>query len=572
MTLHAGFGRAAITAYEPGTCTLGWGNIFREIRGTSRELYARALVVDEPGAARRLAYVCCDLGMVSESVRAAVVARLATSDLGVRPADLMITATHTHSGPSAFSRYLLYASCAPGFSSRVHDTIVNGIVAALEQAARSLVPARLHVHASPFALAVPVAWNRSIEAYSQNRDVGPLPADRRDEAVDRTMTVLRVDTLGGAPLGLVSWFGVHGTSMHAENQLLHGDNKGEASRCLEIRAAEGGNPRYVAIFAQGAAGDVSPNYRFDRERGVEIGRYDDDGASATFSGELQAEHAHAVAEAALRVGTEILRGLDAELATTDFFAAPVDPAFVFGREGLRTGPPRLGTHFAVGTAEGPGPLGFARAFSRFLTHARAFHHRVGGETFDDRLHGSKQTFMELGHGRRNRIFGLVEVPALLLRFAPQAHLRHVGIAIRGTEASCDAWVPRFLPTQLWRLGPLVLAGMPNEPTTVSGRRVADVVRRAIGGASHVVVNGYANAYAGYVTTPEEYAVQCYEGASTLFGEMSLPAFCTAFSKLADTMRARASRLPDVALFTPSKPREQAPLEGESLVARAMSSA
>jgi neutral ceramidase len=547
MTLLTGFGRASITVYEPGTCTFGWGDIRREIRGVSRELFARALVIEEQPGGRRLAYVCCDLGMISESLRAEVVRLIDERGLGVAAQDLMITATHTHSGPTGFSRYLLYICGAPGFSTRVHDALAAGVVASLAAAVAALTPSRLHVHAAPVALGVPIAWNRSIEAYSQNRDVSPLPFERRDEAVDRTMTVLRADTIDGRPLGLVSWFAVHGTSMHADNQLLHGDNKGEAARCLEERARLEGNPGYVAIFAQAAAGDVSPNYRLDRRRGIEVGRYDDDHASALFSGEAQAAHALVVAAAALRVGTPVERGLDARIATSDFFAAPVDPAFVFGREGLRTGPPRLGVHFACGTPEGPGPLGFAPSLSRALTRAMALQVRVGSRSFDDRLHGAKPTFIELAHGGRNRFLGLVELPALLLMALPHRHLSHVGRAIRETEASYQPWVPRYLPAQLMQIGPLVLAGMPNEPTTVAGRRIAAVVQRGLGRqAQHVVVNGYANAYAGYVTTPEEYAVQCYEGASTLFGDMSLPAWCTAFAAMIVRMRADARRVPELA--------------------------
>lgn len=39
----------------------------------------------------------------------------------------------------------------------------------------------------------------------------------------------------------------------------------------------------------------------------------------------------------------------------------------------------------------------------------------------------------------------------------------------------------------------------------------------IGEDAYVVVAGPANTYAHYIATPEEYAVQRYEGASTIFG-------------------------------------------------------
>lgn len=542
---RAGFARESITVYEPGTSPFGWGDTRVTIRGVARPLFARALVVEEGSSGRRIAYVCCDLGMISESVRNAVIAALGRpehEDLRLDDHHVMITATHTHSGPSGFSTYFMYSCCAPGLSSRVRDTIVDGIVTAIRAAVHALVPARLHLHAEDVPLAMPIAWNRSIDAYSANRDVSPLPFERRDEAIDRTMTVLRVDSREGRPLGLVSWFAIHGTSMHHENDLLHGDNKGEASAFLERRAALDGNPDYVAIFAQGAAGDVSPNHRFEPARGLDVGRYDDDHESARFVGEIQARQAMSIARHSTRVGTEIRHGLEAKISRTDFFEAAVDPDFAFGREGLRTGPPRLGFHFACGTREGPGPLAFARSLSTPLAKARELYLRHAQPPRDESLHGAKATFVELGYGKHNRFFGLLRPPTLLLAALPNHHLSSFGRSIRESDASYAPWVPRMLPAQLLRIGPLVIAGMPNEPTVVAGRRVAEAVRRAIGlEHSRIVVNGYANAYASYVTTPEEYALQRYEGASTLFGQWSLPAWCTSFSALSRTMRVERRR-------------------------------
>ena len=59
------------------------------------------------------------------------------------------------------------------------------------------------------------------------------------------------------------------------------------------------------------------------------------------------------------------------------------------------------------------------------------------------------------------------------------------------------------------------------------------------GVTDVVALGYANAYAGYVTTPEEYAEQDYEGASTHFGKWTLPAYLTLFKELVAELRSGA---------------------------------
>lgn len=42
--------------------------------------------------------------------------------------------------------------------------------------------------------------------------------------------------------------------------------------------------------------------------------------------------------------------------------------------------------------------------------------------------------------------------------------------------------------------------------------------------AYVVIAGPAKTYGHYITTIEEYAVQRYEGASTLYGPRTLPGF------------------------------------------------
>lgn len=67
------------------------------------------------------------------------------------------------------------------------------------------------------------------------------------------------------------------------------------------------------------------------------------------------------------------------------------------------------------------------------------------------------------------------------------------------------WQPKIVSCSLARLGKLVLAAVPGEFTTMSGRRL----RRALAalGAERVVVAGLSNVYADYIATPEEYQVR-----------------------------------------------------------------
>ena len=109
--------------------------------------------------------------------------------------------------------------------------------------------------------------------------------------------------------------------------------------------------------------------------------------------------------------------------------------------------------------------------------------------------------------------------------------------------------PEILPVQLFRIGELILCGMPVEVTTMAGRRIANTIKLVFNGDAdgdgwadeegpvrYVVVCQCANAYAGYLTTPEEYLVQHYEGASTHFGPHELDAFLQVIGDLAVSMR------------------------------------
>lgn len=564
---RAGLARASVTAFERDQCLFGWGYPDNLPLSVASPLFARALVIEHVPSGQRLIYVCCDLGMISESVRAHVLSQIA--DLGVPESAVVLTATHTHSGPSGYSSYLFYAMAGPGYSRAVHDTIIAGIVASIRGAVAALQPASLRVGSGQVPLHHDVAFNRAVRSHNRNPDVSPVDRSQRAEAVDRTMTVLRIDDASGRPLGLVSWFGVHCTTVHRDHQVIHPDHKGEASVHLEERERGRGNPGYVALFAQTAPGDVSPNARWHRRRGFTIGPLEDDLASAALLGRMQADCATDIADGLLRepplggaepAGAQSSLPFASVLRHIDFFSAPVHPQHVAGRQGLTSASPMLGWAYTAGTREGPGPLQAVHRFTSALARAlrpvsvaalrraavaRDRHAAQGPSAAladPDRrdvlaLHGPKFPFIQLDRGRENRLCGLIPATSPLIGLVRNPFVDYLRRAIDESAAATEPWVPRFLPLQIVQLGPLVIAALPMEPTVQSGRRIAQAVSRELGtAAQHIVVNGYANAYAGYVTTPEEYAAQRYEGSATLFGQWSLPAFCTGFSSLARALR------------------------------------
>jgi len=153
---------------------------------------------------------------------------------------------------------------------------------------------------------------------------------------------------------------------------------------------------------------------------------------------------------------------------------------------------------------------------------------AGGSTEDG---GGHPFFMEGLLERDPSLDALVE---LVLQPPP------ISDALRECQAPKPILFPKSqqppLPIGVAKVGQLALVFIPSEATTMSGRRIRDTVREVLGEeVSHVVIAGYSNDYAGYITTPEEYAVQQYEGGHTLFGPWTLPAFRQELARLATAL-------------------------------------
>ena len=89
------------------------------------------------------------------------------------------------------------------------------------------------------------------------------------------------------------------------------------------------------------------------------------------------------------------------------------------------------------------------------------------------------------------------------------------------------WAPNIVDVMSLRVGQLLIVVSPSEVTTMSGRRWRDAVSQEAASFVDdplVVLGSPANTYAHYLATPEEYDVQRYEGASTLYGRNELDAY------------------------------------------------
>ncbi|WP_436994792.1 neutral/alkaline non-lysosomal ceramidase N-terminal domain-containing protein [Streptomyces sp. enrichment culture] len=475
---------------------MGYGRTDQQAQGLHNRLRARAFVIadraPDGSAGERVALVVVDSPMIFSSVHRAVLRALDERYGGLYNArNTMITATHTHAGPGGYSHHLLYNITTLGFHAKTFDAVVRGITEAVGRAHADLAPAELSLSRGELRGA---SVNRSRAAFDRN------PADVKahfPDATDPLTTLLRIERQGRL-VGAVNWFATHCTSMSGDNRLVSADNKGYAAYHWEREVAgadylAGDAPEVIAAFAQTNAGDMSPNL------GLEPPTTPEDFERTRANGLRQYE---AAARQLERPGTRLSGGVDSRLVYVDLSDVTVEPEFTGDGRTHRTAKPAVGAAMAAGSTEdGPAFPGFSEGENPFwdaVSHSVLY--TVSPELRD--AHAPKAIAVPIGE--MNRIY---------------------------------PWVQEIVPVQLVRIGRLYLIGVPGEVTIAAGLRLRRTVAEVTGaGLDDVLVAGYANSYFHYLTTPEEYDAQHYEGGSTLFGRWQLPAVQQVSAELARAMR------------------------------------
>ncbi len=550
MTLLAGWCRRDIAIVPLGYGMQGYGKWTQRDTGHRTPLAARAIVLADDAAAPLL-FCCLELGYITHAMREGVCAALAIEMGKAFDQDrLVLTCTHTHSGPGGCTHDIMYNLVTPGFVPAYLDVIVLAASDAIVTAWRDLAPADITLHGASIGEQAEIAWNRSLAAYNRNPDVTPRDDRHAHLALDRTMQVLSISR-DGKTQALLSLFGVHATCIGSSNTLYDGDNKGYASRHAEYALAESGAQAPVAIFAQATAGDVSPHYHGPGQtarRNAIAGEAEY--AYAAQNGNIQAEQAlHIIAG---EESSPITGPLDAIFSYADFTAITADPEFAQGRSDAITSEPCHGAAFFAGTpVDGPGlPAPFLWLVKRIAGAIKrrrlARLHRMSAEdrAYTERLYaaqGPKAIMQEAG---RKILLGQTLDKISVPDFIDPA-VAEIKRQARIGAMRDSAMVPTILPLQILRLGNLALICAPGEFTTTAGTRLRHTIAQRLLplGIEQTLICTYCNDYMGYVTTFEEYQLQAYEGGHTIFGQWTLAAFQTRFAALADTMCAPDANRP-----------------------------
>ncbi|KAF6839806.1 neutral ceramidase precursor [Colletotrichum musicola] len=545
-----GAGRADITGPVVEINMMGYADPKQVGSGLRQRLYARAFIVgsvERPDD--RFIYVVLDTQSGDTAVRYGVLHGLA--DLGLEYAmyghhNLALTGTHSHSGPGAWLNYLLPQITSKGFDRQSYRAIVDGTLLAIRRAHESLEPGHLSIGATKVKDA---SINRSLYAYMANpeEERAKYNASAEDDgSVEKDLTLLNLQRASdGKSVGVLTWFPTHGTSMLGNNTLISGDNKGVAAWLFEksVRGHAGVGRNFVAGFSQANVGDVSPNVlgawcedgtgsqcdfqtstcsdgksQKCHARGPFF-REKDNGAASCFEiGRRQFSAARKLFDE-MGSGAQKVRGSWVKSFHTFHNMSEFQFELPNGTE-VRTCPAALGYSFAAGTSDGPGAFDFTQHDSNSSNTSPVW----------------------------KVVSGLLKAPTEDQKacHAPKPILLDVGEVFNPYQ-----WTPNIVDIQAFRVGQLVIIVSPGEASTMAGRRWKDAVRAEaeflFGEETElkpvVVLGGPANSYTHYITTQEEYAIQRYEGASTLYGPYTLDAYINRTLKFLPSLGASSATGP-----------------------------
>ncbi|NWY05839.1 ASAH2 ceramidase, partial [Nothoprocta ornata] len=510
-----GVGRADCTGPVAEIPLMGFANADQVGGGLLTRLYSRAFIVAEPDNSKRVVFVSVDIGMVSQKLRLEVLSEL-QSKYGelYRRDNVILSGTHTHSGPAGYFQYTLFWITSKGLIKPSLQALVKGIVKSIDIAHGNMKTGRIFINRGTVENS---QINRSPYSYLQN------PASERSRYssnTDKEMVLLKMVAGNGQELGLISWFAVHPVSMNNTNHLVNSDNVGYASYLFEQEKNKGmlpGEGSFVAAFASSNLGDVSPNTK--GPFCINTGDSCDNPQSTCPVGGAKMCMAMGpgtdMFDSTRIIGQNIyLKAKEVYASASQEITGPLSSAHQWvnmsdvsvtlnATHVVKTCKPALGHSFAAGTIDGVGAFNFTQG---------AVEGDPFWDTIRDQLLGKPSNETQACHDPKPILFST------------------------GEMTRPHPWHPDIVDVQLVTIGSLAIVAVPGELTTMSGRRLREAVRSEF--ESHgtsgmnVVIAGLCNVYTHYITTYEEYQAQRYEAASTIYGPHTLSAYMQLYRGLA----------------------------------------
>jgi neutral ceramidase len=504
--LRAGAGQADITPPQTGYYLGGFTRQDRVAQGQSARLFANTLVLQR--GSRKVALVAAEVFAIPAGLQEDVARKVAP--LGLDRTSVLLQASHTHSGPGGYFPNPTYNFAAPSLETatdplsfaalidpappdvQLYTWMVDRIAESIRRADADLAPAAA---AWGHATLLGVTQNRSIEAHLADHGIhvatgtGSADMDPKGVAdtVDPDVDVLRVDKIRAKRrIPIGAW-----SNFADHGTVIHSEWRAYSGdhHAAAWRVFSKIVRRHGHVPARQAVVNVYGNAdEGDQTAGIaHVGP-----AAADWVG---TQEALAMVRAWRAAGRRLSRSPAIGLRWTrtcfcgrDTATGKVDTQ---GREGMG---------FLTGSEEERGPL-------YDVTHV-SFEGRT--TPYDDPVQGDKYVIPGAGNP------------------------------------------PPAVPIAVVRIGDHVLGALPGEATKEEGARIKQALVGAMqpAGVRRAVIAGLAGDYVQYITTPEEYGEQSYEGASTLYGKNEGTFFVEQLADLGRRLVA-GRPAPDPYAFDPS---------------------
>lgn len=490
----------------PGMAMGGYSLMANKGIGVRTKLKARVIYLND-GKGGAVALVQTDLTAGSLLLKQKVSAKVAKAT-GLWPQDIVITATHTHSSPvNHFENdfYNKHMSSQSGLDDRYLNFLTNQISQGINTAFMTQKRAKI---ASGSRVIIGYNRNRSLPAHLENKDlsdeIAKLDIDDKNavfKAVDPQMHMIRIDGLNPntdsyLPLAAFSSFSVHATALSPKVEVYNADLFAYAQKDLQWNIQKKHQTPWPIIhaFTTGTQGDMAPAL-------IDIG--DNHFSIHPVDWQQTQQLGRALGREAITLFNNLESGLTDSMKIKTIAKTidlQKDLATAYDTSSTLCQTPAIGTPVVAGAYERRTP---------FLTAIPFF---KGGNIL------SRSWFNTSGcQGNKSQIAS-----------------RFIQPMIEPTES-----FPRLLHLQIVKINDSVILPIPFEVTIQSAKRIVDATVQTLIAESESVnqawITSNSNGYFGYATTPEEYALQFYEGGHTLYGKNTTPYLTEQLSILATSL-------------------------------------
>ena len=238
-TLRAGLAKVDITPRGPIWMS-GYAARTHPSEGVLSPLWAKALAIESsPGG--RIVIVSTDLVGIPRELSDEVAAKL-KQQYGLNRSQLLINASHTHTGPIVWPNLRNLTVLPEGEQEKLIDyrkTLAEALVSVAGSALRDLSPAVIE-------------FGEGAAGFAANRRAAINP----NGPVDHRVPVLKIADPAGRIRGIVFGYACHNTTLTGEFYQLSGDYAGFAAETIQQR-----HPGATALFVMLCGADQNPNPR-----------------------------------------------------------------------------------------------------------------------------------------------------------------------------------------------------------------------------------------------------------------------------------------------------------------------